>query len=102
MPSRKMPVAVLDQVQMLDQQVAPARALTKQRPHLLEGTRVDLTALGGTARAAGTAIGAIGPAIRKGCGIHWKASRPHIGAAPISHNPLVLIRRLKFSIVCII
>jgi hypothetical protein len=105
MRGRKMAVAVLDQVQMLNQQVALARALTEQRPHLLERTGIDLAALGGPARTAGTTIGAIGavrPAIRKRCGIHWKASRAHIGVALIPHNPLVLISRLKFSIVSII
>src|SRR5262249_4208043 len=102
MPTRKMPIAVLDQMQMLDQQVTPACAVAKQRPHLLESMRVDLTALGGAARAAGTTIGAVGPAIRKGCGIHWKSSTAHIGVALNPHNPLVLISRLKFSIVRII
>src|SRR5947208_1255788 len=86
---------------MLDQQVTPARALTEQRPHLLKSTRIDLAALGGAAWAP-RAIGAVGPAIGKGRGIHWKTSRAHIGAALNPHNPLVLISRLKFSIVCII
>ena len=36
MRGREMAVAVLDQVQMLDQQVAPARAVAEQGPHLLE------------------------------------------------------------------
>src|SRR5262245_2501921 len=102
MRSREMTIAVLDHVQMLDQQVTPARTLTEQRPYLLQGTRIDLAALGGAARAAGTTVGAVGPAIRKSCGIHWKSSRAHIGAAFNPHNPLVLISRLKFSIVCII
>jgi hypothetical protein len=93
-----MAVAVLDQMQMLDEEIATARALTEQRPHLLESTRIDLPPFGGAARAAG-AIRAMCPAIRKRCGIHWKASRAHIGADLNPHNPLVLILRLKFSIV---
>jgi hypothetical protein len=101
MRSRKMTVAILDQVQVLNQQITPARAVTEQRPHLLESTQINLAALGGAARTPG-AIGAVGPAIRERCGIHWKASRAHIGAALNPHNPLVLISRLKFSIVRII
>ena len=38
-------VAVLDQVQVLDQQVARARPVAEQRPDLLERRRVDLPAL---------------------------------------------------------
>jgi hypothetical protein len=64
-----MTIAVLNQMQVLDQEIATARAVTKQRLHLLESTRIDLAAPGGAARAAG-AIGAIGPAIRTGSGIH--------------------------------
>ena len=36
---------VLQQMQMLDQQVAPALALAEQRLHLVERRRVDLPAL---------------------------------------------------------
>jgi hypothetical protein len=88
-------------MQMLNQQVTPTRAVTKQHPHLLKSARIDLAAFGSAARAPG-AIGTVGPATRKRCGIHWKASRAHIGAALNPHNPLVLISRLKFSIVRII
>ena len=47
----EMPVAVLDEVQMLDQEIAPPRARAEQRAHLGERGRVDLPALGGAARA---------------------------------------------------
>jgi hypothetical protein len=43
---------VLDQVQVLDQQVAPARPVGEQRAHLLQSGEVDLAALGGASRAA--------------------------------------------------
>jgi hypothetical protein len=36
-------------VQVLDQQVAPARPVDQQRLHLLERLRIDLAALGGPA-----------------------------------------------------
>src|SRR5205085_8256729 len=39
-------VAVLDQVQMLDQEIAPALALAQQRAHLGQRLRLDLPALG--------------------------------------------------------
>ena len=48
----EMPVVVLDQVQMLDQQVAPARPVGQQRAHLVERLRVDLAALWACAGAA--------------------------------------------------
>ena len=44
-------VRVLDQMQMLDQEIAPARAVAEQRAHLVERLRVDLAALGRTSRA---------------------------------------------------
>jgi hypothetical protein len=43
---------VLDQVQVLDQKVAPPRTLAQQRAHLVERPRVDLAALGCAARTA--------------------------------------------------
>ena len=53
MRGREMPVSVLDQVQMLDQEIASARLPPKQElAHLVERRRVDLPALG-RARAAG-------------------------------------------------
>ena len=51
----EMAVAVLDQVQMLDQQVAPARAIAEQRAHLVERLRIDLAALGRARRLAAAA-----------------------------------------------
>ena len=40
-------VGVLDQVQMLDQQVAPARPVAEQKRNLFSGLRIDLTSLRG-------------------------------------------------------
>jgi hypothetical protein len=62
----EMAVAVLDQVQVLDQEIAPALALAQQGPHLGERLRLDLAALGCPAGAvapsrAGRAL--VGPRI---------------------------------------
>ena len=45
-------VAVLDQMQVLDQKVAPALALAQQRAHLLERARIDLAPLRRSGRLA--------------------------------------------------
>jgi hypothetical protein len=95
-----MPVPILDQVQVLNQQVT-RRERSPSSARTSSSTQINLAALGGAAWTPGT-IGAVGTAIRERCGIHWKASRAHIGAALNPHNPLVLIPRLKFSIVRII
>ena len=52
MRGREVAVAVLDQMQMLDQQIAPARRVAEQRAHLVERRRIDLAALGRAARPA--------------------------------------------------
>jgi hypothetical protein len=46
-----MAVAILDEMEMLDQQVAPARPVAQERLHLGERAGVDLAALGGAGRA---------------------------------------------------
>ena len=38
---------VLDEVQMLDQKVAPPRPVAEQKSNLFSGLRIDLAALGG-------------------------------------------------------
>ena len=48
----EMAVFVLDEMQMLDQEVAPAWPLTEQRPNILQRLRVDLAASRGLPRAA--------------------------------------------------
>src|SRR5258708_3879274 len=47
-----MAVLVLDQMQVLDQQIAPARTIGQQRLHFGERLRIDLPALGSAARLA--------------------------------------------------
>ena len=69
MRGREMAVAVLNQMQMLDQEIAPALAVAEQRAHLLERPRIDLAAFG--RRAAGCA--AQSSAI-VGSGIHLNRS----------------------------
>ena len=49
--------AVLDQVQVLDQQVAPARPVAEERAHLGEGLRIDLPPFGARASSAGLSRG---------------------------------------------
>ena len=48
----QMPVMVLDQMQMLDQEIAPARPVGEQRAHLVERRRIDLAAFGRARRPA--------------------------------------------------
>src|SRR5690348_1083757 len=47
MRGRQMAVVVLDEMQMLDQKIAPARFVSQQRLHFGERGGVDLTAFGG-------------------------------------------------------
>src|SRR5207249_1085529 len=55
MGGREMAVAILNEVQMLDQEIAPARAIAQQRAHLRQRLRLDLTAFGRLARAVAPA-----------------------------------------------
>ncbi|SRR5260221_2648485 len=50
MRGREMPVAVLDAVQVLDQQIGAARRVTEQRLNLIQRLGIDLSALQRTAR----------------------------------------------------
>src|SRR5262245_27667366 len=45
MRGRNLMILVLDQMQVLDQEVAPARPVAKQKLDLVRGRRIDLTAL---------------------------------------------------------
>src|SRR6266849_4417343 len=69
----EVPVAVLDEMQMLDQQVAPALPLPEQRAHLGERRRIDLAALGGAWRAA--AGGAIARVRGRNVDVHGRSCR---------------------------
>ena len=51
MGGREAAVRVLDQMQVLDQEIAPPWPVAEQRAHLVERLRVDLAALGRTPRA---------------------------------------------------
>ena len=46
MGGREVVIGVLDEMEMLDQKVAPARTITQQRPDLGQRLGVELTALG--------------------------------------------------------
>ena len=56
---RKMPVAILDQVQVLDEQIAPARPLAQERAHIGERRRIDLATFGRARRPATAGCGFI-------------------------------------------
>ena len=56
----QMAVMVLDQMQMLDQQIAPARPVGEQRLHLVERLRIDLPALRRARRSAPAGSPALG------------------------------------------
>ena len=47
MRGRNLAIGVLDEMQMLDQQVAPPRPVAEQKRNLFSGLRIDLAALGG-------------------------------------------------------
>jgi hypothetical protein len=58
-----MTVTILNEMQMFDQEIAPALAVAKERPYLFARLRIDLTALWRTRRpapAASPAARAIG------------------------------------------
>ncbi len=64
----QMPVMVLDEMQMLDQQIATARPVGEQRAHLVERRGVDLAALGGARRPA--PAGAVAAGTRRNLHVH--------------------------------
>ena len=77
MRGRQMPIPILDQMQVFDQQVPLARAIAEQRTHLIERGRIDLAPFGGASRpttAAAVRFGAICLGIRKGCRAHSSVS----------------------------
>src|SRR5689334_7345472 len=68
MGGREMPVAILNEMQVLDQQIAPALALAKKRADFVVRPRVDLAALRRARRpasAASAAAAAIGRSSRR-------------------------------------
>ena len=71
----QMTVVILDEMQMLDQQVAPARPVGQKREHFLARRRIDLTALRGARR----------PAAARPSGLPGRSSRRLLGQA---HNIL--------------
>ena len=60
MRSGQMAVMILDEMKMLDQQIAPARPVSEQPAHFVECLGVDLSTLG-RARRTAAATRAIGP-----------------------------------------
>src|SRR5712671_1719927 len=104
-----MPIGILNEMQMLNQEVAPPRTLAQQTTHFLKRAWVDLAALRGPTRAAAGAIlgakGAVGGAkgaVGATARMIFIAGRFHcedtIGVRTAARNPLVTIQRLKISI----
>src|SRR5437763_16956953 len=65
MGRREMTVAILNEMQVLDQQIAPALALAKKRPDFVARPRVDLAALRRARRPAPPASAAAAAIGRK-------------------------------------
>src|SRR5215467_14116006 len=87
-------VAVLDQVEMLDQEIAPALALAQQRVHLYQRLRLDLAALGRFAWAvAASQTSIVGARVHVGILL-----KPQKRMPLIKNKPSITINRLKFSI----
>ena len=81
----EMAVAVLDQMQMLDQQVAPARPVAEQGAHLVERRRIDLAAF---RRAAGPRPPPLlAAAARRIVHVHRLVSERQIERDPKRNNP---------------
>src|SRR5207245_9737516 len=76
MGGREMAVAILNEVQMLDQKIAPALAIAQQRSHLRQRLRLDLTAFGRLARAVAPpqSSAIVGPCV-------------HLHSEPTQHSP---------------
>ena len=74
MRGREMAVAVLDEMQVLDQQIAPARPVAEQRTHLVERRRIDLAAFRRLRRAA-LASGSIA----RGGRLYWRIHLKTLG-----------------------
>ena len=89
-----MAVTILDQVQVLDQEIAGARG-RPGRAHLVERLGLDLAALG-------VLRGAVAPSGRRalvGPRIHaWNPSQFTNNGGVIKSKPSTAINRLKFSI----
>ena len=69
--SRKIAIVVLNKMQMLDEQIAPARPIGQQRQHVGERDRIDLTALGRTGRPAPATCAVAFPAgTRRSLNVH--------------------------------
>jgi hypothetical protein len=93
-----MAVAILDEMQVLDQQVAPARRVAEQDAHFVSRYRIDLAALRGAARAA-VAPGAVAGTGRFHGRVHLQTfSLRCFGISLISllgNNPPITINRLR-------
>ena len=70
MRGREMAVMVLDQMQMLDQQIAPARPVGEQRLHVVQRGRIDLAAFRRARRLAAAGAFAAAVGTRRRLNIH--------------------------------
>ena len=83
----EMAVVVLDQMQMLDQQIAPARAVAEQRAHLVERLRIDLAALGRAPRLAAARLGAV--ACRTAADFEYSSASPALRIEPLPSSQTI-------------
>src|SRR3979409_1410318 len=96
MGGREAAVRVLDQMQVLDQEVASPRPVAEQRAHLVECLRVHLPALGRASRAvAPSRPGSLIVGARVHAGILLKSEERDLS---IKNKPPTAINRLTFSI----
>ena len=89
----EMPVVVLDEMQMLDQQVPPARAVGQKRAHFVERGRIDLAPFRRARRAAPAGTGNVrgGRPLLQGRAhnILQNTKRPRKTAQNKSHRPII-------------
>ena len=81
MLGREMPVSVLNEMEMLDQEIAPALALAQERTHLIERTRIDLAPLGRARRPPPPAARLVLDQRHSASPKHWRTPSPLVGAA---------------------
>ncbi len=89
MRRREKTVLVLDQMQMLDQEIAAALAFAEQRAHFGERLRVDLAALGRAARPARARGCVIASGRRRNLNIHRRSPAAELNPSIVPDNPLL-------------
>ena len=88
MGRREVAVGILDEVQILDQQVAPARRIAEQCPNPVERGRIDLAALGRRACLAPPCLGGLAGDIchRRNLGFQPVRSIPFLSDGEVTNR----------------